>query len=291
MQKKNLFLIDGTYYLYNSYYIFPLLKNNIGEPTGAIFGIINMIYNLIDMFNPKYLAIIFDHKSKNFRNKLFKRYKSNRLPMPTNLIKQIKPVKKIIKYMGIKSICISGIEADDVIGTIAKNYTKKNNNKVFIKTNDQDMFQLITKNIKILTKKNEILDKNIILKRYGISPKFKNDHIALSGDKADNIPGISGIGKVTANKLIQIFGNIENIYKNINKINIISIRKKKEIIDQLKKNKKKIFFYKSLATIKTNIKLNISNNDLLIKNQKINKLKKIFKFYQLNKFLSNLKKY
>lgn len=290
MDKKKLFLIDGTYYLYNSYYAFSSLKNNNGKPTGVIFGMINMIYSLIDTFNPKYIAIIFDHKKKNFRKKIFKKYKSNRSSIPIDLKKQIKPIKKILKYMGIMSLSIPKMEADDVIGTIAKKYSKKKEFTILIKSHDQDMIQLVKKNIKIINNKNIILDYNLIKKIYNISPEFRKDYIALSGDKSDNIPGIPGIGKITANKLIQAFGNIKNIYKNINNIHKLPIRRKEDIINKLIIYKKEVFLYKLIATIKTDIKLNINDNNFLIKVKNIKKLKQIFKFYQLNKFLLRINK-
>lgn len=272
-------LIDGTFYIYKSYYALPMLINKKKKPIGAIYGFLNILNSLIKQYKPTHIAIAFDSK-KNFRKQIFKKYKSNRKKMPKNLIKQIKPLYKIIKKIGIKFFIIPGIEADDTIGAITLKFKKKT--PIIISTEDKDMAQLVTNKIKLLNNKKKILGPKEIVEKFGIKPKLINDYLALVGDSSDNIPGIPGVGKKTAVNLLNNIGNLKKIYKNINKIHLLNPKISNNLINTIKKNEKKAFLYYKLTTIytKTNIKINYS--DLIIKQSNINKLNKILKNNQLN---------
>lgn len=276
MQKRLLMLIDGTFHLYRSYHSLPYLINK-QKPITIIYVFLNIIKNLINTFKPSHIAITFDNKNKNFRHKIFNKYKINRPKMPKILSKQIKPLKKIIKFIGINYFLKNGFESDDIIGTISSK-AKKYNLPVIISTNDKDLTQLVNKNIKIIDIKNKnILGPLEIKKKYGIKPNLIIDYLSLVGDKIDNIPGIPGIGKKTAIFLLNKIGNLKKIYKNLSIINYLNFRGSKKIKKKIEKNKKNIFLYYNLAKIQTNIQLNFNYSDLIIKKSNIKKLNNIFK--------------
>ncbi|VFP78253.1 DNA polymerase I [Buchnera aphidicola (Cinara cuneomaculata)] len=289
MNKKKIILIDGHYCLYQTYFSFLKLQNNHGDPTGVIYGCIKIFNKLIEIFNPKKIIIIFDTPTQNFRHKLYTNYKKNRSPMPKNLKKQIQPLQKIIKALGIPIISINNIEADDIIGTLSKKFIKKNY-YVSIYSADKDLVQLIDKKTSIIPGnfEKEILNKYNIYQKYGILPKSMADFLSLVGDSSDNIPGVPGIGKKTATVLLKNFTSIHEIYKNIEKINNLPIRNIKNIIEKLKKNKKMAFLSYKLTKINKNIPI----DDVLIKDKNyelnIPILLKKFKYYQFNQYIQNI---
>ncbi|ATW01877.1 flap endonuclease [Candidatus Legionella polyplacis] len=256
---KPLILIDGSSYFFRAFHAIPLLKTSTNFPTNAIYGVIKMVNQILKTFSPKKMAIIFDCKEKTFRHKLYPQYKKNRPKTPNKLICQFTPLIKILNAMGINTLFIKGIEADDIIGTIANQY-EKNNIPVLISTTDKDMLQLVSKTIFIInTKNNEIIDENKILKKFNIKPNQFIDYLSLIGDKSDNIPGIFRCGPKTAVQWIKTYNTLENIIKNSNSI-------KGKIGDYLKKSIKYLPIYKKLITIQKNI--NLSHN---IKNFNIKK--------------------
>ncbi|WP_343183422.1 5'-3' exonuclease [Buchnera aphidicola] len=281
--KKNLLIIvDGTNYLYRSYFAFKNFKNKKKEPIGVIYGILIMLKKIFNKYNPKKIIIVFDHKKKTFRNKIYKKYKSNRPNIPLDLKKQIKNVKKIIKYIGIPILKIPGFEADDIIGTLSKKYFKYIK-KILILTNDKDMTQLINKNVKILDNNSKIIGKKEVIKKYGVKPKLIKYFLAIVGDRSDNIPGIPGIGIKTTQKILKKFKSLKDIYKNLKKLKSLNIRNSVKLKNIFKKNKKIAFLSYSLTKIKTNIKNKKLNKKFKLKKPKY---KKIFKYFKKN----NLKK-
>ncbi|XRX42970.1 MAG: 5'-3' exonuclease [Buchnera aphidicola (Tetraneura sorini)] len=280
MKKPKIILIDGTFYLYKFYYTFPTFQNKKKEPTGAIFGLINMISKMFVLYNPKNLIVIFDSPIKNFRKILFSKYKSNRKKMPLLLQKQIVHIIKIIKYLGIPVVIVSKFEADDVIGTLSKMYEKKDYS-VFISTKDKDMAQLVSKQIKIIDGTNKkILGIVEIKKKYGVFPKQICDFLGLIGDNSDNIPGVKGIGKKTAILLLEKFDSIKEIYNDINKISNIPVKRSNNIQKIIKNNKKKAFLSKTLATINTNVPIKIKKKQLKLKNLNKRKIKILLKKFE-----------
>ncbi|WP_343189346.1 5'-3' exonuclease [Buchnera aphidicola] len=288
MNKKYTILIDGHSYLYRSYYALSHIKNKKNEYSGAIYGFIKMINLIIKNYNPKKILIIFDSKKKkNFRKKIFKKYKSNRKKMPKKLIQQFKKLCKILTYFRIQIIILPNTEADDIIGTITKKEKKKN--KILIISNDKDFMQLVNKKIKIIRnfKKKPINIKKVI-KIYGVKPKSIIDLFALIGDKADNIPGIKGIGKKKALFILKKFNSLNYIYKKKKKIKKLKCKKTIKIIKKIIKNKKKIKLFKKLIKIKKNIKFKIKIKKFKISNILIKKIKKIFKYYNFKTWVKQI---
>ncbi len=183
-----LILVDGSSYLYRAYHAFPPLTNSAGEPTGAMYGVLNMLRSLIMQYKPTHAAVVFDAKGKTFRDELFEHYKSHRPPMPDNLRAQIEPLHAMVKAMGLPLLAVSGVEADDVIGTLARE-AEKAGRPVLISTGDKDMAQLVTPNITLInTMTNTILGPEEVVNKYGVPPELIIDFLALMGDSSDNIP-------------------------------------------------------------------------------------------------------
>lgn len=278
-------LIDGNYCLYQSYYSLLNLKTNTGFPTNTIYGFINIINKLIKKIKPKTIIIIFDTPTKNFRHKLYKNYKKNRKPMPENLQIQIQPLQKILFFMGIPVLSIKNVEADDIIGTISVKLIKKYK-KILIYSADKDFIQLINENVHIIPGDIKIfLTDKEIYQKYGIFPNSMADFLSLVGDKSDNIPGVKGIGEKTAAYLLKKFNSLEEIYNNLDILHQISIKGITRIIQLLIKNKNNAFL--SLKLTKINTKIDIPQKYLcyILKKPNILYLKKIFKIYQLNKYI------
>ncbi|XBC42160.1 MAG: 5'-3' exonuclease H3TH domain-containing protein [Buchnera aphidicola (Meitanaphis elongallis)] len=285
----NYLLIDGTSYLYQSYYSFSSFSNKDGIPSGAIYGVINMLKMLFLKYPNTQIIIIFDTPNKTFRHTLFQSYKANRPIMPKNLQMQIKPLYKAINMMGFPIVTIPLFEADDVIGTLAYE-AHKNNKFTLICTNDKDLAQLVNINTNILEKKShKILGKMEIKKKYGVIPKLIPDLFGLMGDTSDNIPGVPKIGKKTALLLLENFGSLKKIYKNIDKISKCSFRNAKNIAKTLLINQDLAFLSKDLATIITNIPMEKSINDLTMSKPSIKKLSCFFKYYGFYHWLELLK--
>jgi DNA polymerase-1 len=280
--KKNkiIIIVDGTNYLYRSYFSFKNFKNNKGKPIGAIYGTLMMLKKVFNKYIPKKIIVVFDHKKINFRKKIYKKYKSNRQKIPKNLKVQIKKLIKIINYMGIPVLKIPGFEADDVIGTLANNQKKK---KILILTNDKDMMQLINKNVKILNSNEKIIGKKEVIKKFGVPPKLIKYFLAIVGDKSDNIPGIPSIGIKTAQKILNNFKSLKEIYKNLDKLKLLKIRNAKKLSKIFLKNKKIALMSEFLSTIQTTIDLPILKKKLKLK--KIQK-EKIFRYFKKNNFKS-----
>ncbi|QCI17240.1 5'-3' exonuclease [Buchnera aphidicola (Aphis helianthi)] len=283
IKTKPVIIVDGTLYLYRSYFTFQYFKNDQENPYGAIYGILKTIKNiLLKYYNSKKIIIIFDSSQKTFRNKIFTAYKSNRPKMPNELYIQIQPLFHILKEIGIKTLSIPGIEADDIIGSFAHK-VEQSGEKVLIVSHDKDMIQLLTNNISILnTSNNEIITPITIQKKYGINPQEFIDLLALMGDKSDNIPGVPKIGIKTALCLLQKFSNIQNIYDNIEQIQFLSLRNAKNVSNQLKIHKDTAFLSYKLAKINLDIPIYINANDIILKTVCFQKLSNMIKTYNVH---------
>ncbi|MGP1931693.1 MAG: 5'-3' exonuclease [Arsenophonus sp. ET-DL12-MAG3] len=285
IRENLLILVDGSSYLYRAYYAFPSLINKLGEPTGAMYGVLNMLRNLVIQYKPSHIAIIFDDKGKTFRDKLFYEYKAQRAKMPNDLCKQIIPLYQIVKAIGLPLLVVPDVEADDVIGTLALQASDKGL-PVLISTEDKDMAQLVTTDIKLInTITNTILGPVDIVNKYGISPKLIIDFLALMGDSSDNIPGIPGIGKKTALALLRGIGDLSTIYNNLSTIATLGFPKAKTLAEKMIKYKEIAFLSYKLATIKTNVNLTKDYNELIIKSPDIKKLYILFNRYEFKRWL------
>ncbi|AYN24648.1 5'-3' exonuclease [Buchnera aphidicola] len=284
IKKKPIIIVDGSLYLYRSYFTFQNFNNNEENPSGAIYGMLKTIENILKKnYGSKKIIIIFDSSKKTFRNTIFKEYKSNRAKMPNKLYVQIPPLLKIFKEIGIKTLNILGIEADDIIGSLAYKLEQEGE-QVLIVSHDKDMIQLVTNNINILhLSKNNIITPDKIREKYGIYPQEFIDLLALMGDASDNIPGIPKIGMKTALCLLKKFSNIKNIYNNIEKIQFLSFRNSKNAAIQLKKYKETAFLSYKLAQIKLDVPINITSEEITLKKTCFKKLSNLIKLYSFNK--------
>ncbi|CUR53251.1 5'-3' exonuclease [Buchnera aphidicola] len=287
---NNLLIIDGHSCLYKSYYALPKLKNQSGQLTGAIYGFLNTLNILKHILKPKKMIVVFDSYKKTNRHILYKPYKKKRKPMPENLIFQLKSLKNILLNIGIPTITIKTIEADDIIGTLSIFFRKKFS-KIFIYSADKDMFQLVNSTVHIIQtlKKFKILSEIEIYNKFNLTPHKIIDFFSLIGDMSDNIPGVPGIGPKTALFLLKNFHSLKNIYKNLKIIKKFSEKKYQRIAKILKKNKKLAFLSKKLVSINTQIDLKINFKKLFEKKKNNNFIIKIFKKYQFDKFLKNIK--
>ncbi len=246
--KEKFVIIDGNSLFYRSYFALPLLKNSTGEYSNAVYGFAMQIVKIIHDINPKYMAVAFDVTKHTFRHDIYADYKAHRKPMPQELFDQIEPLKQMLKYMHIKICEQPNIEGDDIVGTLCKKFDGVEN---IILTGDRDTLQLIDDHTKVyFTKKGTsdiyIVDEDVLLRDFSISPSQVVDLKALMGDVSDNIPGVAGIGPKTATELLKQYGNLQGIYSNIHNI-------KGPVKDKLIKDKGNAFLSYNLAKIKTDV--------------------------------------
>lgn len=283
-----LVLVDGSSYLYRAFHAFPPLTNSAGEPTGAMYGVLNMLKSLISQVQPSHIAVVFDAKGKTFRDEMFEQYKSHRPPMPDDLRKQIQPLHDIIRALGIPLLVIEGVEADDVIGTLAVAASKANQ-KVLISTGDKDMAQLVDDNIMLInTMNNTLLDRDAVIEKYGIPPELIIDYLALMGDSADNIPGVAGVGEKTALGLLQGIGSMAEIYANLDKVAELPIRGAKKLGDKLLAENEMADLSYRLATIKTDVDLDITPEQLTLGASNNDQLTEYFGRYEFKRWLNEV---
>lgn len=283
-----LVLVDGSSYLYRAFHAFPPLTNREGEPTGAMYGVVNMLKSLISQVEPSHIAVVFDAKGKTFRDELFEQYKSHRPPMPDELRSQIQPLHAIIKALGIPLISVEGVEADDVIGTLAVQAAKEGKH-VLISTGDKDMAQLVNDHIMLInTMNNTLLDREGVIEKYGIPPELVIDWLALQGDSSDNIPGVKGVGEKTALALLQGIGSIKTIYENLDKVAELSFRGAKTFAPKLLSEKEMADLSYLLATIKTDVELDVTHDQLTTSPQERDKLVELFGKYEFKKWLNEV---
>lgn len=278
---KKIVLVDGSSYLFRAYHALPNLTNSQGEPTGAIIGVINMLKKLPAMYNTEYVAVVFDPKGKNFRHEMYPEYKANRKAMDDELRVQIQPLHQIIENMGFPLIIKDGVEADDVIGTLARDLEQQGYD-VIISTGDKDMAQLVTDNVVLYdSMKNVTTDIAGVLEKYQIRPDQIIDYLALMGDSSDNIPGIPKVGPKTAIKWLQEYQDIEGIIANQDKIT-------GKVGENLRNNIELLKLSYKLATIKCNVELNLSIEDLKCKNANKEYLYEVFTRYEFKSLLKDL---
>ncbi len=271
-------LVDGSSYLYRAYHALPPLTTSKDQPTGAIKGVISMIKKILIDHPQSPLAVVFDAKGKTFRHDMYSEYKANRPPMPEDLVKQIQPIHDIISFMGIKLIMVSGVEADDVIGTLAEQARQKKLNTV-ISTGDKDMTQLVCENVSVVnTMSGELLDENGVLTKFGVGPNLITDYLALIGDKSDNVPGVDKVGPKTAVKWLQEYGDIEGIKNNAESIG-------GKVGENLRASIDTLDLAHELVKIKTDVDLELGIEELEVGEPNLEKLSKIYKELEFNAWL------
>ncbi|MDF7679461.1 DNA polymerase I [Enterobacteriaceae bacterium ESL0689] len=283
-----LILVDGSSYLYRAYHAFPPLTNSSGEPTGAMYGVINMLRSLILQYQPTHAAVVFDAKGKTFRDELFDRYKSHRPPMPDDLQAQISPLHAMVKAMGLPLMVVPEVEADDVIGTLAYE-AEKAGHPVLISTGDKDMAQLVTPSITLInTMTNAILGPDEVVAKYGVPPELIIDFLALMGDSSDNIPGVPGIGEKTAQALLQGLGGLDTLYAEPEKIAGLSFRGAKTMAAKLAQNEEVARLSYQLATIKTDVQLALHCEDLTVQQPVTDELLALFRHYDFKRWMADV---
>lgn len=250
-----LILIDGSSYLYRAFHAYPGTMSNGDIPTNAVYGVVNMLRSMMRQFASERIAVVFDAKGKTFRDDMYAEYKANRPPMPDDLRCQIEPLHDVIRAMGLPLICVPGVEADDVIGTLAYQASQKGM-PVLISTGDKDMAQLVDDNITLInTMTNVVMDREGVIEKFGIPPELIIDYLALMGDKVDNIPGVPGVGDKTATALLQGIGGLTKLYDNLDDIAPLGFRGSKTMAKKLVDNKDNALLSYELATIKLDVEL------------------------------------
>ena len=280
-EKDPIILVDGSSYLYRAYHALPPLTTSKNQPTGAIKGVISMIKRVLIDHPDSPLAVVFDAKGKTFRHDMYSEYKANRPPMPEDLVQQIEPIHRIISLMGIKLIMIPGVEADDVIGTLAEQARQKKLNTV-ISTGDKDMTQLVCDNVSVVnTMSGELLDQNGVMNKFGVGPELITDYLALIGDKSDNVPGVDKVGPKTAVKWLNEYKNIEGIKKNAESIG-------GKVGENLRSSIETLDLAHELVKIKTDVPLEITIEDLAVSESDAEQLSEVYKELEFNSWLQEV---
>ena len=278
---KPLILIDGSSYLYRAFHAMPSLTNSKGFPTGAVYGIANMLRRLLAEYDPEQIAVVFDAKGKTFRDDLYDKYKANRAAMPSELVQQIQPIHALIRALGLPIIMIEGVEADDVIGTLAKAAAKQKISTL-ISTGDKDLAQLVDNHITLVnTMSDTILNPHSVEEKFGIPPECIIDYLALVGDTVDNIPGVPQVGPKTAVKWLREYGSLDNIITNADKIT-------GKVGDNLRASLSQLPLAKALATIKLDVDLPVNISDLQRTAPDQDELKKIYHDLEFKTWLNQL---
>ncbi len=255
-------LVDGSSYLFRAYHALPNLTNSKGLNTGAIKGVIGMVRRLVVDYPNEQVVIVFDARGPTFRNELYPDYKANRPQMPNELREQIEPIFSIIGAMGLPLVCIGGVEADDVIGTLAVEASSRGQ-FVVISTSDKDMAQLVDTHITLVnTMTDTVLNREGVEKKFGVPPERIIDFLALMGDSADNIPGVPGVGEKTALALLKGIGGLREIYSQLDRVAELNIRGAKNLGEKLAKNREYAELSYQLATIKTDCQLGLTSTQL-----------------------------
>src|SRR5690606_38584052 len=265
-----LVLVDGSSYLYRAFHALPPLTTSTGMPTGAVKGVLNMLKSLRKQYPDSPFAVVFDAKGPTFRDALFENYKSHRPPMPDDLRAQVEPLHACVRALGLPLLCVEGVEADDVIGTLARHGaeagpTAEARWPVGIATGDKDMAQLVEQHVTLVnTMTGTVLDVAGVYEKFGVGPELIIDSLALMGDKVDNIPGVPGVGEKTALGLLTgLGGNMDVIYANLDKVPELPIRGAKKLPEKLLEHRDMAYLSRQLATIKVDCELDVKVGELM----------------------------
>jgi len=276
-----LVLVDGSSYLYRAFHAMPKLSNSRNEPTGAVYGVVNMLRRLLKDYAPEHMAVVFDAKGKTFRDELFADYKAHRPPMPDELVAQIDPLHAIVRALGMPLLQVEGVEADDVIGTLARAAASAGRDTL-IATGDKDMAQLVDGHVRIVdTMKEEVYDRDGVIKRFGVAPEQMIDYLALVGDTSDNIPGVPGVGPKTAAKWLQQYGSLDAIIANAGEIPGKAGENLRGAIAHLPLSR-------TLATIRCDVELDVTPERLNLRTPDLDALRDLYARYEFKTWLAEL---
>ncbi len=283
--KSPFILVDGSSYLFRAFHVPQLqrMTNSKGMMTGAVFGVINMLKSLINEYQPSHMAVVFDAKGKTFRNDLYPEYKANRPPMPEELREQIAPIHEIVKAMGLPLLVIDGVEADDVIGTLA-DQASRSGIETIISTGDKDMAQLVTEHVTLINtmdKNNPITDRERVIEKFGVKPEQIIDYLALVGDKVDNIPGVDKCGPKTAVKWLAEYESMQGVIDNADKVG-------GKIGENLRSALEQLPLSYELATIKLDCELEKTPQELKVEEANLEELKTLYGDMEFKRWLTEV---
>jgi len=274
-------LIDGSSYFYRAFHALPPLSNSKGVPTGAVYGVVNMIRRLLKDYQPEYVGVIFDAKGKTFRDDLYPEYKANRAAMPDELSCQFQPMVEIIEALGLPILVIDGVEADDVIGTLAHEAEKKGI-ATLISTGDKDMAQLVNDHIHLInTMSNKLMDEAGVSEKFGVPPSKIIDYLTLIGDTVDNVPGVSKVGPKTAVKWIDQYGSLDHIIENADTIT-------GKVGENLRESLSYLPLSRELVTIKCDVPLHLKVQELMMKAPDKQRLIELYREYEFKTWLNEI---
>jgi DNA polymerase-1 len=277
----DLILVDGSSYLYRAFHALPAFSNSRGEPTGAVFGVLNMLLKFVKEYGPKCIAVVFDASGKTFRDELFSEYKAHRPPMPDDLRSQIEPLLAIIRAQGLPLLRVPGVEADDIIGTLAVR-AAQDGQQVLISTGDKDMAQLVNESITLInTMSNSVLDRAGVKAKFDVFPEQIVDYLALVGDSSDNIPGIEKVGPKTAAKFLNQYGTLDGLIAHVNDVT-------GKVGDNLRAGLATLELSRKLATIRTNCELPGTLEELTPAQPDVAALRELYTRYELRTLLRQL---
>jgi DNA polymerase-1 len=275
-----LILIDGSSYLYRAFHALPPLSNAQGEPTGALFGVVNMLRATLKE-QPTYMAFVSDASGPNFRNDMYADYKANRPPMPDDLRAQVQPMLDIVAALGFPILRVTGVEADDVIGTLAL-AAQAQGIEVEISTSDKDFAQLVRPGIALVnTMTSTVTDRDGVIAKFGVPPERIIDFLALTGDSIDNVPGVAKCGPKTAAKWLAEYGSLDGLIANADKVSGKIGENLREALEQLPLSRE-------LVTIKTDVALDVGVTDLAPRAKDIDALRTLFTRYEFKQALKEL---
>lgn len=278
---KSFVLVDGSSYLFRAYHALPPLTNSKGEPTGAVVGVLNMLRRLLDQYQPEYMAVVFDAPGGSFRNEIYSEYKANRPPMDEELRCQIQPLHDIIRAMGLPLIIEKGVEADDVIGTLAKQATQEGMTTL-ISTGDKDMAQLVDDHVTLInTMSDKTTDIDGVVEKFGVRPEQIIDYLALVGDSSDNIPGVPKCGPKTAAKWLGQYESLDNLMTHADEI-------KGKVGEYLRDSLEQLPMARELATIKLDVELELGPEQLQPAAADISALKQHYSWLESKRLLDSL---
>src|SRR5512134_3888554 len=276
-----LVLVDGFSYLYRAFHALPDLRTSQGEPTGALRGVLSMLRRMVLDGKPDYFAVVFDAPGRTFRDDWYPEYKANRTPMPDDLGKQIEPLHTLIRAHGWPLLMIDGVEADDVIGTLARS-AKAQGIDTLISTSDKDFAQLVEPGIRCVnTMSNEALDEAGVIAKFGVRPDQVLDLLALTGDAIDNVPGVPKVGPKTAAKLLAEYGSLEGVIANADRVPGVVGENLRRTVDWLPQGKK-------LLTIRTDCELPVAPIDLKLKPPDAQKLAELFTRFEFKAWIRDV---
>ncbi len=285
-----LILVDGSSYLYRAFFASQQadLRTSTGLPSGAVRVMANMMRSLRKQYPDCHVAVVFDAKGKTFRDDIYPEYKATRASMPDDLRSQVAPIHQMIKAMGFPFLMVEGVEADDVIGTLARQATEKQL-PVLISTGDKDMAQLVSDHVTLIdTMKDVKTDREGVIEKFGVPPELIIDYLALMGDKVDNIPGMTGVGEKTALALLQGIGSIDEIAANLDKVAALGFRGSKAFADKFREQEEQVRLSYVLATIKTDVVLEQSLEELQLGPIDKEALLAVYREYELRNLIKEL---